>query len=266
VTAARRSFVAAMLSLIALVAARTTWPTATDAARHTLAPTGALRVGLYVGSPSSIIPPTRPDDATRGVGYDLGREMAKRLGVPFEPVVFDNNGLVLAAVKRGDVDVTFTNATSARARDMDFSPAFLDVEKSFIVPPASPARTLADMRRAGLRVGVSTGSTTAVELAAEYPTATIVPVPTLKAAIDLLADGRLDAFATNKAILFEMSDSLPGSRVLGGRWGLEHFAAAIPKGRDRQSAFVAAFIDAARKDGLVDRAVVRAGLRGTVEP
>ena len=238
-------------------------PAASDAARAVLAPTGALRVGLYVGSPSSIVPSDRPD-ATRGVGYDLGRAMADRLGVPFKPVVFANNGLVLAAVRRGDVDVTFTNATPARARDMDFSPPFLDVEKSFLVPPGSSARALDDLRRPGARIGVSAGSTSAVELAPDYPTATIVAMPTLEAAVDALRDGRLDAFATNKAILFELSDALPGSRVLDGSWGLEHFAAGIPKGRDAGRPFVDAFVADARRDGGIERAVRRAGLRGTV--
>lgn len=41
----------------------------------------------------------------------------------------------------------------------------------------------------------------------------------------------MDAFATNKAILFAMQDTLPGARILDGRWGLEHMAIAIPKGR-----------------------------------
>jgi polar amino acid transport system substrate-binding protein len=50
----------------------------------------------------------------------------------------------------------------------------------------------------------------------------------------MLSQGRLNAFATNKAILFEMSDSLPGSRVLDGRWGVEHLAIAIPKNRGEE--------------------------------
>ena len=43
---------------------------------------------------------------------------------------------------------------------------------------------------------------------------------------------QLDAFATNKPILFEMSDGIPGSRILDGRWGVEHVAVAIPRGRE----------------------------------
>lgn len=78
----------------------------------------------------------------------------------------------------------------------------------------------------------------------------------------MLRSGAIDAYATNKAILFELGDGLPGARVLDGRWGLEHLAIAVPKGRGRSS-FLAAFADAVRRDGEVERAAQRAGLRGT---
>ena len=85
-----------------------------------LTPTGKLRVGLYLGSPLSLI----EDPATggrNGVGFELGRELARRLGVTYEPVVYKQNGEVISALKVGDVDVLFTNATPARAKDIDFA-------------------------------------------------------------------------------------------------------------------------------------------------
>jgi len=240
-------------------------PLATAAAKRDLAPTGPLRVGVYLGSPSSVLVGAAPGEE-RGVGYDLGRALAARLGVPFKPVIFPNNAEVLAAIKAGTLDVIFTNMTPARARDMDFSSPFLDVEKSFLVGPTSTLDSIAALRRPGLRIGVSEGSSTQGELAPEFPGAAIVPAPSLKAAVEMLRDGRIDAFATNNAILYEMSDALPGSRVLPGRWGMEHFAAAIPKGRAQQLPAVDAFIADAMADGTVARAVTRAGLRGTVAP
>jgi polar amino acid transport system substrate-binding protein len=260
-----------LLALAAIAAAITALvgcaadPLASASARQALAPTGSLRVGVYVGSPSSVLVGDAPGQE-RGVGYDLGRALAARLGVPFKPVIFPNNAEVLAAIKAGSLDVIFTNMTSARARDMDFSSPFLDVEKSFLVGPASPLDSIAAVRRPGLRVGVSEGSSTQGELAPELPGATIVPAASLKVAIEMLRDGRIDAFATNNAILYEMSDALPGSRVLPGRWGMEHFAAAIPKGRAPQLPALDAFITDAMADGTVARAVARAGLRGTVAP
>jgi polar amino acid transport system substrate-binding protein len=98
----------------------------------------------------------------------------------------------------------------------------------------------------------------------EFKHATVVPSPSVTAAVEMLADGRVEAYATNKAILFEMSDQSPGSRVLDGRWGIEVFAMGIPKGRDVAMPAVRRFADEARSQGLVKRAAERAGLRGTV--
>ncbi len=239
--------------------------TASPAVRQVLAPTGKLRVAMYRGSPSSFVQPS-PSDAPRGVSYDLGQALAARLGVPFEPVVFPNNAQSLAAVKAGQADFTFTNATAERAKDMDFSPTVLDVEKSALVAGNSPLRALDGLKRPGVRIGVSQGSSTSAELAPLYPAAVTVPAPTLQQAIAMLGSGQIDAFATNNAILYEMGDQLPGSRVLPGRWGMEHFAVGIPRGRDAGRAFIADFVRQATADGTVQRAVARANLRGTVQP
>jgi polar amino acid transport system substrate-binding protein len=48
----------------------------------------------------------------------------------------------------------------------------------------------------------------------------------------MLKSGELQGFASNKAILYELGDQVPGSRVLDGRWSFENIAIAIPKGRE----------------------------------
>ncbi len=231
--------------------------------QHAMAPTGALRVGVYRGSPSSIIEGATPADA-KGVGFDLGRALAAQLGVPFQVVIFPANDPLLAAATSGDVDVVFTNATAERAKRLDFSETFMDVAKSFVVPAGSPLTQLSDFKRAGLHVGVSKGSSTAAELEPIYPQLAIEGVTTLQLASDMLGEHKLDAFATNDAILFQMSDGLPGSHVIAGSWGLEHFGAAIPKGRPQAMPFLQEFVQHARADGTVARAIQRSGLRGTV--
>jgi polar amino acid transport system substrate-binding protein len=233
--------------------------------RQVLAPSGKLRVAVYVGSPTSVILAGTPAD-TRGVGYELGRELARRLGVPFEPMVFPKNAESLESIKTGKSDITFTNATAERARDMDFSPPFLDVERGFLVGPKSPVQRQEELDQPGSRIGASIGSTTEATLNRQFKNMKIVLTPTLKAATDMLAAGQLDAFATNKAILYEMSDALPGSRVLPGEWGFEHFGAGIPKGREAGQAYVRRFIADVKADGTVARAAQRAGVRGVVVP
>jgi polar amino acid transport system substrate-binding protein len=230
--------------------------------RQALAPTGKLRVGVYAGSPTSMVRDASGE--IRGVSVDLGAELAKRLGVPVERVEFPRLAEVLEGMKSGRVDFTVTNATPARARDLDFTPPILDIELGFLVAPRSSIVAIADVDKPGVRIGVLQGSTSQTALPGVLKYAAVVPAPTLKAATDMLARGELDAYGTNKAILFEMSDALPGSRVLDGRWGVEHLAIAIPKGREHAMAYVRAFAASAIAEGLVSRAAQRAGLRGTM--
>lgn len=239
-------------------------PDPDPAVRQVLAPSGKLRVGVYLGSPTSMIRDPKSDE-TKGVTLDLGRELARRLAVPFEAVVFPRLAEVLEALKAGQVDFTVTNATAERAKVVDFTPPLLGLELGYLVLPGSPVSTLADVDRPGIRVGVSLGSTSQGVLTREFKHAQVVPAPTTKDAIAMLSQRKLDVFATNKAILFEMSDSLPASRVLDGRWGLEQMAIAIPKGRDKGMAYMRAFAGQVTAEGLVARAAERAGLRGTVK-
>lgn len=255
----------AMAAAIALaLCACAVAPQAPEAAsRSALVPTGKLRVGLYAGSPTSFIP-AGPGAEPRGVAYDVGRELAARLGVAFEPTVFPNNARLLEAVKAGEVDLIVTNATDARRQFIDFSSTVLQIEKGYLVPAGSALADSASIDRDGVRVGVSQGSTSQTELAQGLRHATLVPVASLKDAGRMLSEGQLDAFGTNKAILFELGDGLPGSRVLPGRWGLETFAIGIPRGRSAGHAYLEAFARSAGADGTVARAAARAGVRGTL--
>ncbi len=253
---------AAVVALSAGCASNATMPTAE--LRQVLAPTGKLRVGLYPGTPTSYIR-DNPTVEPRGVGYDLGKKLAKRLGVPYEPVVFSKNAEVLEAVKTGAVDVAFTNATAARAKDMDFTPPYLDIELGYLVTETSGVMSIADIDLAGIRVGVTEFSSSDAVLSRDLKNATIVRASTVKSGVEMLTQHRIDAYATNKPTLFEMADALPGSRVLDGCWGVERQAIAIPRKRDAGMLFLRAFVADAKEQGLVKAAVRKAGLRGSVE-
>jgi polar amino acid transport system substrate-binding protein len=232
------------------------------AVRQVLAPTGTLRVGVYPGSPTSLVVDAKTGQRA-GVAHDLGPQLAQRLGTDVQVIEFARLALVLDALKAGQIDFTITNATDVRARDMDFTQPLVQLELGYLVASGSPLMAVADIDRPAIRVGVSQGSSSQGVLSREFKNATVIPASSLKQAQDMLRQKTIDAFATNKGILFEMSDELPGSRVLAGRWGLENLAIAIPKGRDAGRPCVNAFADSVRTNGQLQAAITRSGLRGT---
>jgi polar amino acid transport system substrate-binding protein len=234
---------------------------ATPDVRQALAPSDKLRVGVYPGSPFSMVrDPTSGE--TKGIAVELGKALAMRLDVPYQPVEFRRPAEIYEALKAGQIDMTIANATPARADEFAWSPPLLLIELGFLVPAGSPVAAPTDVDRSGVRVGVTQGGTMNGALGRELKNATVVPAASLKIGIDMLAQHKIDVYATNKANLFEMSDALPGSRVLEGRWGLEHLAIAIPKGRDAGLAYVTAFAEDAKSQGLVARAAAQVVLRG----
>jgi polar amino acid transport system substrate-binding protein len=237
--------------------------TDTDVAR-VLAPTGKLRAALYPGTPTSILP-----DASghpRGVGYEIGEALAEKLGVAYEPVIYARNAEVLEAVKTGAADVAFTNASPARAKEMDFAPVYLLIELGYLVPAGSKLSDIHAIDALGIKVGVTAGSTSDATLSHDLKNATVVRIPTITDAAGQLQAGQIDAFATNKATLFELAEKLPGSHVLDGRWGEERHAIAIPRGREAGLDFLRGFTDDIRQSGLVRAAAERAGLKGVIAP
>jgi len=254
--------IAAMLGLVfAACAGIGTAPTAE--ARQALAPTGKLRVALQLGSPHNVIRDSASGEM-KGVGYDLGKELARRIGVPFEPVMYPSVGALLDAGKSGSWDVAFVGFSPARAKEWDFAPLHMEVEFGYLVPAGSSIATMADVDRPGIRVAVQEKSQPDVFLSRTLKNAAPVRAPSLAGTLEMLKSGKADAIFSIKPSLFEASNQLPGSRVLDGRPGIDPHAMVMPKGRDGGLAYARQFIERAKAEGLVKAAIDRAGMRGAV--
>ena len=231
-----------------------------DEVRRLMAPTGQIRIGLYAGNPSSLLESS--SGFRTGVGFELGLALSRSLDMSIEPVLYPNNGAVLEGLRAGKVDVVFTNATPARAKEIDFAQPCVEVEAGYLVAAGSRITAISEVDASGVRVGVMEGSTSAATLPTVLKQATIVRVPNIDAVLQVLSRRELDAFATNKSILFQLSDSLPGSKVLAGRYGVEQLALGIPKGRDAALPFLRSFTREVVSSGFVQSAIDRAGFRG----
>jgi polar amino acid transport system substrate-binding protein len=232
-------------------------------ARKALAPTGTLRTGLVLGSPTQAV-----RDATsgemRGVGFDLGRELARRLDVQFEPVLYPSIGALLDAGRAGGWDVAFIGFSPARAKEWDYAPVHLEVEFGYLVPGGAAIGTLAEADRPGIRVAVQDKSLPEIFLSRTVKHAQVIRAPNNAAAVELVRSRKADAFFSIKPNLFAVASQLPGSRVLDGRPGIDPHAMALPKGREVGLAYARQFIEDAKATGLVKAAIERAGLRGVV--
>src|SRR5918999_4286719 len=235
----------------------------TPEARQALAPTGKLRVGLQLGTPHNVIKDSVSGEM-KGVAFDLGKELARRIGVPFEPVLYPSVGALLDAGKSGAWDVAFVGFSPARAKEWDFSALHMEIEFGYLIPGGSSISTMADVDRPGIRVAVQEKSGPDAFFSRTLKNAVFVRAASNPGALEVLKTGKADVMVSIKPVLFELSNQLPGSRVLDGRPGIDPHAMAMPKGRDLGAAYARKFIEDAKSEGLLKAAIDRVGMRGAV--
>lgn len=123
-------FAALLFPLALLFACAATAPSAPPVVRTELAPTGKLRVGVVA-----------PAGVAKGVAFDIGRELANRLGVPFEAVRYDSAAALWVGVTRGEWDVASSTIDPQRASEMNFTAAYLYVGEAPVALAVAKGRS-----------------------------------------------------------------------------------------------------------------------------
>jgi len=231
-----------------------------------LVPTGTLRVGLILSN-AVLVTKDPQSGELRGVTIDLGRAIAAQLGVPFEPVGYANPAKLAESFGSDAWDIAFIAIDPARAAVVDFSPPYMEVDNSYLVPAGSRLQSVADADQPGVRIGVPEKSVPDLYLSRTLKHAELVRIPGgLNAALETLRADTADAYAENAHMLLGFASHLPGSRVLEGRYTVVQHGIALPKGHPAALAYIREFIEHAKASGVIRQAIERAGLRRTQVP
>jgi len=254
----RLTLPAAMFVLVSTAALVSTGAPADD-----VLPTDTLRAIYIASNPVQAFVDSKSGE-TRGPGAELARELGRRLGVTVTIKPVQGAGGVLDAIKNGDADIGFVAFDSLRAVDVDFSQTYSLVQNTYIVPANSSIRSIAEVDKPGVRVGVAERDAGDLFLTRNLKHAEIRRNPGGEIAVGLkwMADGQIDAYAANRQRLALMAGRTKGIRLLPDNfYGVEQ-AVAVRKGNTVLLAIVDKFIDEARTSGLIAGAIERAGLVG----
>jgi len=227
-----------------------------------IAPTGSLRVGFQLGSP--ILAKRAPDGSASGVAVELGRFIAASLGVAFDPVAYANQELYARSFGTGEWDIVIGVRSRMTRERTETSPDFMVADAMYLAAPGRDFVDAEGVDRIGVKVGVSRGGGADQYLGNSLASAVVVRVPGgVPNAVEALRTGAVDVWAANPVTLQEIQDALPGSRVVAGAWTTGRYAASLPRGRSTAAQDrLAQIVDEAKRTGVVQRAIDRAGFKG----
>jgi polar amino acid transport system substrate-binding protein len=208
-----------------------------------LAPTGRLRAAINLGN-GVLAQKDEKTGALGGVSFALANELAKRLGVPLEPVVYDAAGKVFAGMDKGEWDVAFMAAEPERAAMVAFTAPYVIIEGTYLVRDASPYHTVADLDRDGIHVTVGKGSAYALYLQRNLKRATLVESSRSDLSIDAFkADTAMAAAAGVRQALVAAASKGSGYRVLPDSYQKIEQAMGTPKDRVAGARYLKVFIE-----------------------
>ena len=226
-------------------------------------PTGTLRVTYIATNPvqASIDPKT---GETRGPGADVARAIAKHLGVPVKITGVAGPAGVLDSLKKGEADIGLLAFDPARAKEVDFSTPYALAQNTYLVPVDSAIKSVADIDKPGIRVGVTERDAGELYLSRVLKAAEIKRNTTgnLDLVTKWLAGHEVDAYGTNRQRLTEIAARNPGYRLLPNNfYGVEQ-SVIVAKGNKALLDEVDAVLDEARRSGFIAQAIARSGLIG----
>lgn len=225
---------------------------------------GTLRVGINLGN-ILLVTGTGPAGDPQGVAPDMAAGLAKRLGVAVSYVTFATPGEIADAAERDEWDIALIAVEPKRAEVIAFCDAYVDIEATYLVPANSPLQTIEDVDRPGVRIAVSDRAAYDLYLTRTLQHAELHRAKGLPGALELFVTEKLDALAGLVPALQENAETLPGSRVLDGRYTSVRQAIGTKPGCAALHASAEQFIAEAKESGLVAALIEKHGVTGKLQ-
>ena len=226
-----------------------------------LAPTGVLRAGINMSNFLLVTGKTASGDP-QGVAPDMAAEIARRLNVPVAYVKFDRPSHLADAAGTNVWDIGLIGAEPQRAEKITFTPAYCEIEATYLVPNGSSISGIADVDRPGVRITVRRGAAYDLWLERNIKQATVLRSDSADAPFNQFVAEKLEAYAALRPQLLTDAEKLPGSRILPGNFMTVQQAIGTAKPNTAGAAFLSEFVAEAKKSGLVARLIEKHRVKG----
>lgn len=209
---------------------------------------------LVIGIDDAYPPMEFRDENNELIGFDidLAREIGRRLGVEVEWVPTEWSGVILA-LNSGKFDIILSamSITEERAKQVDFSPPYIDMGQVVVTTTNSKINTLDDFK--GKVIGTQLGSTSA-EAARTIPgVRQILEYPKFTEVFLDLAIGRIDAGVVDLLVANYYANSRPNVFRVACEVVPEPIGIAYRKQDDDLQAAIDAILIDLINEGFIDK-------------
>jgi polar amino acid transport system substrate-binding protein len=250
---------AALLGLLLLLAGNA-WAAPAD-----IAPGGVLRAAFLGSNPVQGHVDPRTGEIT-GVVADLVKELARRLGVPYEIYPAANAADIVNRLNTRQSDIGFIAYDPQRGREVDFSSSYALMYNALVVRADSPIQATAAVDQPGVTIAAVRGQTQQIVLSATIKQGKVLVLEKKpgQAELEALLGGRqVDAYGANRQDAEQIAAASSGKlRALPDNFLVVEQAIVTAKGESAKLAELDKFIADVRASGFVQQALDRTRIAG----
>ena len=229
--------------------------------REQIAPHGILSAAVYLGN-FLLVTGRSPSGEPTGIAPDICKAIAKRLGVKIEVLGFETQDEVVNSAASGRCGIALVGSDPARAQKVTFTPAYVELEATYLVPIDSPILSVEQVDQPGIRVASFYKSAYDLWLQRNLKHATLVHADSIEASNKVFVNQQLHALAGLKTGLIAASEKIPGSRILPGQFTGIQQAISTEKSHLESIEFLSACVNDFISSGLVTELIQKYQVHG----
>ena len=226
-----------------------------------LAPNRILSASVYLGN-FLLVTGQSPSGEPTGIAPDICRAIAERLGVELQLRGCKTQEEVVDSAASGQCGVALVGADPARAKLVTFTPAYVELEATYLVPANSSIMSIAQVDQPGIRIASFFKSAYDLWLQRNLKHATLVHADSVLASNELFVREKLDALAGLKTGLVTASLNIPGSRILDGQFTGIQQAIATKNSNQESIEFLSTCVQEFISTGLVATLIKKYQVQG----
>ncbi|ASJ74425.1 transporter substrate-binding domain-containing protein [Granulosicoccus antarcticus] len=221
-----------------------------------LAPHGILRAGINMSN-FLLVNQTDASGQPDGVSPAMARALATELGLELKLIAYKGPGDVADGASKGEWDIANIALEAERAKVIDFSPAYCEIQATYLTPPDSPINSLAQIDQPGNRIAVKERSAYDLWLTRHIKQATLVRAASLDESFERFRDEGLEVLAGLRPKLLQQQTLMPGSTLFDESFMAVQQSMGCPTGKTLAAAHIRDFVKRSIESGFVAELIER---------
>ena len=229
--------------------------------KNELSSNGILRAAINMSNFLLVTDKTK-NGTPIGVSPDIAQELADKLNLQLKLIPYTTPGEIADDAENDKWDICNIGAEPQRAKKINFSAAYAEIQATYIVQSNSKINNILDVDKIGNKICVASRTAYGLWLERNIHNAELIQVEGVDSSFDVFLNKNLDALAGLRPALINDVKKISGAKILEGQFMSVQQAIGTSIQNIHSSIYIAEFVEEMKKTGFVQKLIDKHNVNG----